>query len=68
MDPTKKRPLGGFEGGYQVYMSARSENDLDDLRKITGDPTILAERASLSASAQIGECRVARPAKIGPNL
>lgn len=32
--------VGGFEGGYQIYMSARSENDLDALRKITGDPRI----------------------------
>ena len=32
--------LAGYEKGYQVYMSALSENDLDALRKITGDPDI----------------------------
>ncbi len=32
--------LAGYEKGYQVYISALSENDLDALRKITGDPNI----------------------------
>ena len=32
--------LAGYEKGYQVYMSALSENDLDALRKITGNPNI----------------------------
>ena len=32
--------VGGYEGGYQIYMSALSENDLDALRKVTGDENI----------------------------
>lgn len=32
--------VAGYEKGYMVYMSALSENDLDALRKITGDDTI----------------------------
>lgn len=32
--------IGGYENGYAVYMSGRSQNDLDALRKITGDDTI----------------------------
>lgn len=32
--------LGGYEDGYMIYMSALSENDLDALRKITGNPNI----------------------------
>ncbi len=32
--------VGGYEGGYQIYMSALSENDLDALQKITGDKNI----------------------------
>ena len=32
--------IAGYEKGYMVYMSALSENDLDALRKVTGDPDI----------------------------
>ena len=39
--------LAGYEKGYMVYMSALSENDLDALRKITGDPGITWESYKL---------------------
>lgn len=32
--------VGGYEDGYMIYMSTLSENDLDALRKITGDENI----------------------------
>lgn len=32
--------VGGYEEGYQIYMSARSETDLDALRQITGKEDI----------------------------
>lgn len=32
--------VGGYEDGYMIYMSTLSENDLDALRKITGDGNI----------------------------
>lgn len=32
--------VGGYEGGYMIYMSASSKNDLDALQQITGDENI----------------------------
>ena len=32
--------LAGYEKGYMIYMSGLSENDLDALQKITGNPDI----------------------------
>ena len=40
--------VGGYEGGYRIYMSALSENDLDALRKITGNPNITWKEYKLS--------------------
>lgn len=39
--------VGGYEGGYMIYMSALSENDLDALRKITGDSDITWKKYKL---------------------
>ena len=35
--------VGGYEGGYMIYMSALSSSDLDALRQITGDDNITWE-------------------------
>lgn len=40
--------VGGYEGGYRLYMSALSKNDLDALQKITGNPNITWKEYKLS--------------------
>ena len=40
--------VGGYEGGYRLYMSAISKNDLDALQKITGNPNITWKEYKLS--------------------
>lgn len=47
--------LAGYEKGYMVYMSALSENDLDALRKITGDPDITWKEYKLGRYRSVEE-------------
>ena len=47
--------LAGYEKGYMVYMSALSENDLDALRKITGDPDIIWKEYKLGRYRSVKE-------------
>ncbi len=45
--------VAGYEKGYMVYMSALSENDLDALRKITGDDTITWKKYKMNRWSQV---------------
>lgn len=47
--------LGGYEGGYVIYMSALSKTDLDALRKITGDPDITWKSYKMSRFQTVKE-------------
>lgn len=47
--------VGGYEDGYRIYMSALSENDLDALRKITGDPDITWKQYKLDRYQRVEE-------------
>ena len=47
--------VGGYEGGYMIYMSALSENDLDALQKITGDPNITWKQYKLNRFETVKE-------------
>jgi len=39
--------IGGYDGGYATYYSKRSANDLDAIRKVTGDPTMTWKKYKL---------------------
>lgn len=45
--------LAGYEEGYITYISARSENDLDALRKITGNDNITWREYKLGRYSQV---------------
>lgn len=47
--------FGGYEEGYMIYMSNRSENDLDALRKITGNPNITWKEYKLNRFRTVEE-------------
>lgn len=47
--------VGGYEGGYMIYMSALSDSDLDALRQITGDDNITWEEYKLRRFKKVEE-------------
>lgn len=47
--------LAGYEKGYKVYMSALSDNDLEALRKITGNPDITWKKYKLDRYQEVEE-------------
>lgn len=47
--------VAGYSNGYVTYRSGKSSNDLDALRKITGNDTITWKEYKLNRYAEVGE-------------